>query len=517
MNYYEYCKKTGIKLELSPHRGKTWKKFHKGKYYYFSHPTTKAGYELALEEWILTKAQKDGQREHAQQINRLLPHFQKVIHYYSVMGCPKNEQRLRQQVVEFISMLEELLSLPKADVRNDCVNFAWDNLEFLNEFVDSGLLRFQVSQGGYKLSDKWLDRLEKMAPQEADKLPQTIDYWLQAYLGRTENRVNRTIKKNTSNDRAAKLKPLEKYTDKLAHVSHLNGAFVESYHSYLDDLKAVKTAKKGEKPKPGKELAKSTKEGYFKAFRMFCRWLDRQAGCEYDKPKNLDDREYVFREPAGQGRKRMKRKTLLWINEEVDQALEQFPETYGCFLLLMLNCGFRHSDISNLRHDDLDLENGRLIYQREKLNQQLTAPVVNYKLWAKTIAAIREAKSDDPVYVFRNASGGPVEDSMKSWWKRWQRANADNPLASKRWDYLRKTGSTIVARYDNGLDEIYLAESLSTTAKIHYTFTDGEPCEKLDKAIAYLGSEFGFCDPPAKTIELTPEIVKALAKAKIKV
>ena len=77
-------------------------------------------------------------------------------------------------------------------------------------------------------------------------------------------------------------------------------------------------------------------------------------------------------------------------------------------------------------------------------------------------------------------------------------------------DYLRKTGSTIIAQYDRGLDSFYLGEALNETAKIHYSFTDGEPCPHLDKAIKHLGSKFGLCEAPGKTVELTPEIIEAL-------
>ncbi|MEZ5943216.1 MAG: tyrosine-type recombinase/integrase [Planctomycetaceae bacterium] len=193
-------------------------------------------------------------------------------------------------------------------------------------------------------------------------------------------------------------------------------------------------------------------------------------------------------------------------------ALDNLPEAYPCYVMLMLNCGFRHVDVSELQWSDLRLSEERLVIQRNKLNQQDTAPVVSYPLWDTTIELIERHKSDHEKFVFTNHAGNQVEDSIKTWWGR----NRDKyGLGEKRLDYVRKTGSTFVERRERLLDEIYLGESLSTTAKIHYSFNDGEPCKELDKAIAHLGAEFGFCEPPTKTIELTPELMEKLAAAGI--
>jgi hypothetical protein len=63
------------------------------------------------------------------------------------------------------------------------------------------------------------------------------------------------------------------------------------------------------------------------------------------------------------------------------------------------------------------------------------------------------------------------------------------------------------------LDELYLGECLSTTARIHYSFNDGEPGEALDNGLQSLGTQFGFAEQPAKAVTLTPEMIQALQKA----
>jgi len=91
------------------------------------------------------------------------------------------------------------------------------------------------------------------------------------------------------------------------------------------------------------------------------------------------------------------------------------------------------------------------VIQRQKLNQQDSAPVISYLLWDSTIAALRKYQSSE-LLVF-----GDVENSLKLWWRR----NRQSYGLEKRLDYLRKTGSTIVAQHDEGLDSMYLGESLS--------------------------------------------------------
>lgn len=123
--------------------------------------------------------------------------------------------------------------------------------------------------------------------------------------------------------------------------------------------------------------------------------------------------------------------------------------------------------------------------------------------------------AEHPVYVFRNKAGSAVEQSIKV---RWGENRDCLGLAEKRLDYLRKTGSTTVTEYgfsinDSGsIDLMYRGETLTETSKKHYSFTDGRPCAILDRSIAYLGSKFGLCSPPGKTIELTSEIIADLQK-----
>ena len=130
----------------------------------------------------------------------------------------------------------------------------------------------------------------------------------------------------------------------------------------------------------------------------------------------------------------------------------------------MLNCGFRATDLSNLRHDDLCLEQGRLIVQREKLNNIDSAPVINYPLWQITVELIKQATVSDSTYVFRNRRNRPlvvqrhkdngdvtVYDTLSTHWNR----NRAKFGISKRLDFIRKTGSTHIERISRDRNGVF--------------------------------------------------------------
>jgi hypothetical protein len=117
----------------------------------------------------------------------------------------------------------------------------------------------------------------------------------------------------------------------------------------------------------------------------------------------------------------------------------------------MLNCGFRSADLNSLRREDVHLKVGRIVIQREKMNQNETSPVVNYPLWPITVKLIRDAMADDPVYVFAGRNGNRLivekfigeeprtHDNLSRYWGK---KRAGFGLAEKRLDYIRKTRST---------------------------------------------------------------------------
>lgn len=478
-------KEASVKLELTWFDPRDcWKKKHsQGKVSYFHHPDSKAGYEAALQEWYAFKNSLNSFGDNAAMIDKLTIIFGPVQSWYDQFGVPVSETKLATQVSAFLQWLPQ----QKTDetLKLSVMQFAAKRSEFWSDFADVFVTD--------SLPDKWQDRVDRANVNIADKEPQTIGHWIEKYMTRVSNRAGKSIVEKTSDDRQYKLVHFTNWCDQLAHVTDINSEYLERYHDEVDSVPTFK---------------KQTKVGYFKAFRMLVRWCSHQTACELVAPKNLESKEFKFREEMGTGRKRQEQKKLLWTPKEFNQAVDSLPTPYGCFLMLMLNCGFRHVDISNLRKVDIHLKAGRIVIQRNKLNQQETAPVVSYKLWPKTIVLLKKAMSGDPMFAFRNKRGSPVENSIKCWWKD----HSDDYAKGKRLDYLRKTGSTIVAKHDPNLDEMYLGECLNSTAKISYSFNDGEPCQALDDAIGVLGAEFGFCEAPVKRVLLTAEVLNKLKK-----
>lgn len=499
MNYAELAKRNGIKLELSTFRDH-WRKSLNRKMHYFKYPQTKNGYESAIEEFYLLKAGIDSNRDNIEVYNHHLTLFKSVIDYYDAFGTPRSESKLKQSINQFVELIQEQIKQPILPEKIRLKEFLDNNKTFDSEFnridqeqriqIDgySFKLSSDIGTSKYQLPDKWQDRIDRLTPTIQDKKPQTIQFWFDDYL-KTMNKKyeSNQITKTTKDDRGYALSNFKKFVDLQSHITTLGNGFLDEYDHSLQI---------------NKKLKKKSKNDYMKTAKMFVRYCKLHFECDLNEC-NLLDKHYKYIDPQGTGRTRQQKKKMLWTKEQFAKAL-LLPEPYRCYCLLFLNCGFRHIDLSYLQQGDIDHDNQRIIIQRQKLNKLDTAPVINYKLWNMTYESLNECRRTVGNLVF-----GSVHDSFKSWWKR-------NGLGI-RLDYLRKTGSTIVAEYDRGLDDFYLGECCKNTAKIHYSFNDGEIMPILDRGLEYLGSKFGICDAPAKTVELTPEIIAGLKKMGIAV
>ena len=481
----------GIPLVLSQHKARgCWKKYRDGKTYYLKHPLTKEGYEAALLEWSSIVARLDGERPNARQFFHHRELFTLVQNWYDHFGLPQNEAKLAKQVEQFLAWIDEQLKQPELPYTMPAGAFtnATTRPEFMAEFVLAPGA-FNFSTATYRLPSKWQERIRQLdnAPGSM-KLPQTIEFWQEQYLARVKTRAKGTTTIGTARDRIQRLGKFKTLADTSKHITTLVPKTLEKYHDDLDEL----------------PLSKASKEGYFAAFRMFVRWAATEPDCELYKkaPENLNSKGFTFREPDGTGRKRLAKKKLLWTPEEFALVLTKVPQPYRCYLVLSLNCGFRATDLNALRKDDLHLKIGRLIVQRQKMNQNDSSPVVSYPLWPVTVTLIKEVLSDDPVYVFQghrgnrlvvqkfNADGEPkVHDNLATYWGK---NRTEFGLKGKHLDFIRKTGSTEIARSHRGVETLYLGESLVSVPDVHYTFHDGEPYPDLDAAIEQLGMTFGL-------------------------
>ena len=75
-------------------------------------------------------------------------------------------------------------------------------------------------------------------------------------------------------------------------------------------------------------------------------------------------------------------------------------------ILLMLNCGYRASDIATIRVGEI--REGRIIRKRHKTKKEKDTPTVNYKLWKETKELLEKwaVGKEDSDIALRTRSGG---------------------------------------------------------------------------------------------------------------
>jgi integrase len=241
------------------------------------------------------------------------------------------------------------------------------------------------------------------------------------------------------------------------------------------------------------------------------RWAWREENVELENlPRNINDHELRFTTHVDDvtGRRKQTRSEQLFTKQELRTMLKVLPERFGLYILLCLNCGFTQGDLATLRKVELRLKEGRIVRQRAKTRRHPNPPLVNYKLWPKTLRLLKSHISEHPELVFLTKRGTRLIVSMMV-----KRSDGDHhvrydtvcrtygklrkkhsELPNKSLKFLRKTGSTKLRGETKYmlLDQLYLGHSHKTIADRHYNAFDGEPHPPLDEAITWLGKEFGL-------------------------
>lgn len=169
-------------------------------------------------------------------------------------------------------------------------------------------------------------------------------------------------------------------------VGTIDETVVSDYHEYLnsDQSKGSETKRK--------------------AWTVFKRFLRE---CREDKlltlPENLESKRFAF--------KRAKKKIVTWSVQDIRTLLAKIPDDSPAkaWYLLMLNCGFRDRDVSEVVESEINWTKGTLTRKRLKTSEDDSCPVVCYPLWQETIDAIRRHRSGQE-RVFLGADGLPLWD-----------------------------------------------------------------------------------------------------------
>jgi integrase len=244
-----------------------------------------------------------------------------------------------------------------------------------------------------------------------------------------------------------------------------------------------------------KWTSSETRKKYFATARQFIDWLASKDLIPV--PRNLHSRHYRFKgSTTAKGTM-----TVSVVREIIGRARGQLQ----LHLLLMANCGMLQKDVSDLRQEEVDWEDGRIIRQRSKARRQAGAPVVNYKLWDTTFRLLKEHRSRGNDFVLLTEKG-----------KRWvyevldpetQKKKSTDTIATlynylfgnmkedgkiiKSLKYFRKTSASILHGHNSYSRYVqhFLGHVGRTVADRNYV----TPSQKqFDKAIRWLGLQYGF-------------------------
>ncbi|MAX39907.1 MAG: hypothetical protein CME33_25465 [Gimesia sp.] len=520
-------KAAGVRLELSQHKPRNhWKKMVDGKYHYFKHPITKAGYESALREWLNLKAEMDFEKPYLALIQHHIDIFKAVQNYFDhAVEQTTKEKKMAQQVDQFINWLETAFDDPdqyipevdpstsltqdeidefeivKPDISPEENNFRWAVMSALrgkSELADNIVRRFfgedHIGTLTFQLPEEWKEKTE--FTESPEKLPQTVGYWAEDFLNLKGAKAdNNQLTTTTARDSREKLKKFRIWIGDKTPITNITSETLKQFYLHLlqQDF--------------------NNKQNYFNYSKSFIRYAWREDACNLENlPKNIDDRgTFSFR---GTTKKQQTKNRLkeLWTKEDFKKVIAKnstISERYQCWILLMLNCGYTQTDLNELKRDEVDLKTGRIIRCRTKAENYSNAPIVNYKLWNVTLELLKKEmkRSTDPVYALQATKGARLikeeikkdssgkfiatkhDNTSRGWQKIRKEAGLDKILK-----YIRKTGATTIKSESKHKSEerLYLGHTPDNMADLHYNIMEGQVYKPLDEAIGFLGKQFGL-------------------------
>ncbi len=475
--YSEHAKRHGIKLELhwwvrNKRTGNgCWRKKFNGQQLYFNHPNTKAGYETAVLEYARKKL--DRPNAAVWKHHRLL--FEKVAEYHEHFGT--DDSKLADAVTEFLSWIDGFLNgkaklperIPVGAFTSSTKRPAFSDEFIGKDFSDFGML-------SYKLPDKWQDRISRLQPSmPVKRVPQTIAYWAEDLLRQkkmmadAKQRSQRTVK-----DARQKLKVFRDWIGDTTHVNSINS---ETWKGYSQELF-------------NRNLKTTSIRGYLNSAKEFIEYCVDDDACNLEHaPKRLRRRSMIIRDIEDVPNDA---NGLIWSKREFHDALQNLPNEWQAWLLLMLNCGYTQTDLNELKHSEY--RDGRIIRRRTKTKRQSNPPVVNYKLWDATVDAIENVKSEHGEFVLLTERGARLTSaSHDNVSRNWQCKRKRIGLDGKELRGIRKTGSTTLKQhsYLGWTTGLYLGHSGDIKDR-HYDAKDGRIYKPLDEAIVWLGEQFGI-------------------------
>ena len=208
------------------------------------------------------------------------------------------------------------------------------------------------------------------------------------------------------------------------------------------------------------------------------------------RAENLQDKRMRFTIPI--------REVEVFSPDETKALMEKARDQVLVLILLALNCGMTQVDISDLRHDELDWDSGRLRRKRSKTSHHKQVPEVEYQLWPETFELLKRLRSSDPDRVLVTKSGRPWVD-RKTRNTDSVRTEFDKLEARLPFKHLRKTSATTLGGHPEfrAYAQYFLGHAPDTVADTHYVRPSRE---RFDLALTWLREVFAPASRlPART------------------
>lgn len=478
---------TRRKLELTwdKHR-KRWKRFYRGKQYYFPFANSKSdveGYRKALQAWYAKKLEIDGEdhwdKPNGKQYEHAIQVRQDLIRYFESAGELDRCEEFRAEVAELRKRYEIHRHPPRLELYDLSPLFDFDFVIAPLEgsiWTEAGPeKRKQAAEVGYSL---WKDRIKQAKEEENGKtVAEHINRFLDEKKAHAESGQ---ISPGWYEQLDYRLRFLKRYAG-TAETAQLNGQILSSFHRHL--LSRLET----------KEVTSSYCQGVMTTVKQFVRWLWENEYLE-DLPRNLNSLTIsaeVF-------------EIETFSIDEVSQLLGAAGERVKLYILLLLNCGKYQRDVAMLSPNEVDWEKGRIRRKRTKTKREARVPIVDYKLWDITFRLLKKNRSNDrhrvlltenhtPLVVREMTDSGKVgkiDNIQKAYDSLCKRLKIEKKKPLK---LLRKTSASKLEEHEvyGRFSQYFLGHAPCSVAEKRYA----KPSPELfDKAIQWLGEQFGMVD-----------------------
>jgi integrase len=286
----------------------------------------------------------------------------------------------------------------------------------------------------------------------------------------------------------------ESFIGKESLVEKIDEATLERFYLHLLERVARRRNDKsdGMSPEYAKKVFRVTKQ-----FIKYC-WSKRLL----ELPRNFDSRAFGF----GAGVKAVE----TFTDAEISKLLAGAKGQLKLHILLMLNCGYRSTDISDLRDDEVDWTEGRIKRKRSKTSNHDEVPEVDYKLWSETFSLLKKWRSGGEIVLLTRSGrlwcweelgeDGKTHtaDSIATNFRRLR----DSLGIPKSLDKLRKTSATHIESHKEygRYKSHFLGLSPKSIADRHYA----APSTALfDEILMWLGTKYGLVEPSEAATDTT--------------